>query len=131
MLRAQFEGALYFTSIYAACVVYSRARSIRRARTIRGNTICELFQEAATIDSMGCTRLWSELLLYVAVMKLTSVGSDGCWLCQQKSIAITWSSNHPIEEKTMVCTVYVYKYKHTPVHTSHHQYPKVEGKEET
>ena len=39
MLRAQFEGALYFASVYAACVVYSRARSIRRARTIRGNTV--------------------------------------------------------------------------------------------
>ena len=39
MLCAQFEGALYFVSVYAACMVYSRARSIRRARTIRGNMI--------------------------------------------------------------------------------------------
>ena len=39
MMRAQFEGALYFASVYPACVVYSRARSIRRARTIRGNTV--------------------------------------------------------------------------------------------
>ena len=39
MMRALFEGALYFSSVYAACVVYSRARSIRRARTIRGNTV--------------------------------------------------------------------------------------------
>ena len=39
MLRAQFEGALYFASFYAACEVYSRAQSIRSARTIRGNTV--------------------------------------------------------------------------------------------
>ena len=48
MLRAQFEGALYFASVYAACVVYSRARSIRRARTIRGNTVPLDYMEGVT-----------------------------------------------------------------------------------
>ena len=42
MLHAQFEGALYFASVYAACVVCSSARSIRRARTIRRNTVCNV-----------------------------------------------------------------------------------------
>ena len=36
---AQFEGALYFASFYAACMAYWRAQSIRRAQTIRGNTV--------------------------------------------------------------------------------------------
>ena len=39
VLRALFEGALYFTLSEAACTLYSRARSIQRARYIRGNTV--------------------------------------------------------------------------------------------
>ena len=53
MLRAQFEGALYFASVYAACVVYSRARSIRRARTIRGNTVYNV-----TFQLLTSTKHW-------------------------------------------------------------------------
>ena len=50
MMRTQFEGALYFASVYAACVVYSRARSIRRARTIQGNTVFMLNEHRVMTD---------------------------------------------------------------------------------
>lgn len=72
------------------------------------HNVWELYQEAASIDSMRpvgystFTRLWRELLPYVVVMKPMT---DLCWLCQQNSAAITRSSNRPVEEKTMVCVM--------------------------
>ena len=70
------------------------------------NTVWELYQEAASIDSMRpmgysiFTRLWRELLPYIVVMQPMT---DLCWRCQRNSAAITRSSNRPVEEKSMVC----------------------------
>ena len=70
------------------------------------HTVWELYQEAASIDSMRpvgystFTRLWRELLPYVVVTKPMT---DLCWRCQRNSAAITRISNRPVEEKTMVC----------------------------
>ena len=67
-------------------------------------------QEAATINSMRpvgystFTRLLRELLPYVVLKPMT----DLCRVCQYNSTAITISSNQPIEQKTMVCSVRMY-----------------------
>ena len=70
------------------------------------HTVWELYQDAASIDSMRpvgystFTRLWRELLPYVIVTKPVT---DPCWHCQRNNAAISRISNRPVEEKTMVC----------------------------
>ena len=59
MMRAQFEGALYFASVYAACVVYSR-RGLSEGR--------ELFEEIRY--NIGSYYYYNVYLLYQVVLNL-------------------------------------------------------------
>ena len=76
MLRAQFEGALYFASVYAACVVYSKGANYSRKYGTYYNTECTamLLYSIAYIAHMSSFQSHTYIQSLVSMFVLHSLG---------------------------------------------------------